>query len=149
MAIPISVYLDDVTVGSAHPDLWLASLPQQNALPGEAVTYQLIYGNQGGAAAAETTITIHLPDDLLFVSATPAPIINGTSLTWDLADLPAFSAGQTITLTLEVGEQAALLTIYTATALIATPDPELELLNNERPLRVFTGRQLHLPAIFK
>ena len=147
LAIPVSVWLDDVTVGSAHPDVWLAPLPRQTALPGEIVSYPLVYGNQGGAAARATTVTLQLPSDLLFVSATPTPIINGASLTWELGDLPPLSPAGTIDLTLLVAEQATLLTTLSTTAVIGTLDLELEMLNNERPLLIFVGREQYLPLI--
>jgi uncharacterized repeat protein (TIGR01451 family) len=147
LALPVSVWLDDVTVGSAHPDVWLTPLPRQAALPGETVSYQLVYGNQGGAAATAATITLPLPPDLLFVSATPAPTINGSSLIWEVGNLPAFSTAETIELTLTVAEQAPLFTTLATTAVIGTPDLELELLNNERPLRLFVGREQYLPII--
>ncbi len=147
LAIPVSVGLDDVTLGSAHPDVWLAPLPRQLALPGETVSYQLVYGNQGGAAATAVSVTLPIPANLLFVSAIPAPTTSGTSLTWELGDLPPFSDAGTIELTLAVADQAPLFTILSTTAVIGTLDLELELLNNERPLRIFVGREQYLPIV--
>jgi uncharacterized repeat protein (TIGR01451 family) len=147
LAIPVAVWLDDVTVGSAHPDLWLAGVNRQTALPGETVSYQLFYGNRGGAAAASATITLQLPANLLFVSASPAPAVHGTTLTWELGDLAAFSTAETIDLTLSVASQAPVLTTLSTTAVIGTPDLELEMLNNQRPLILFVGREAYLPIL--
>jgi len=43
-----------------------------------------------------TLNTRPLPPNLLFVSASPAPTISGASLTWEVGDLPSFSAAGTI-----------------------------------------------------
>ncbi len=80
-------YIDEVTVGSAHPDLWVSRSGRNAAPPGQQIVQDVIYGNRGGAAASNGHVTLHLPPELTFVSGTrrrrrPHPNCAGTWATW-------------------------------------------------------------------
>lgn len=126
--------LDEVTVGSMYPDLWInkhSNTP--NSRPGDPVAFTLTYGNRGGAPASSVRITDTLPSGLLFVEASPPPQ-SGTMLlpwlVWDIGSLPAQSESASIIITATVAPTATLWSTLTNTANIGTASPELETLNN-------------------
>jgi len=146
----LQVYLDEVSVGSAYPDLWMetAGLPR-SALPGDQIVYRLVYGNRGGAAAASVLISATLPAGLSFVSASLPPTVTGSTLTWAVGDLAAKSGLFEIVVTATVdadvsfgGELAQALRIDTATK-------ELETANNTRQESFPVGYLITLPVIQK
>jgi uncharacterized repeat protein (TIGR01451 family) len=141
-------YLDEVTVGSAHPDVWVSTLGPRAAMPGETVTLQLSYGNRSPVVEALiATITATLPTGLIFESASLTPTVNGNVLTWSVGDLPAGSGLFTILVTATVAGDAALGSYFTVPVQINTATPELELVNNQQEYMLFIGRQVFLPLI--
>jgi uncharacterized repeat protein (TIGR01451 family) len=127
--------LDEVTVGSMYPDLWInkhSSNP--NSRPGDQVAFTLTYGNRGGAPASSVRITDTLPSGLLFVDASPPPQ-SGTMLlpwlVWDIGNLPAQSESASIVITATVAPTVTFWSTLTNTVSIATASPELETANNE------------------
>ncbi|MGH2537115.1 MAG: hypothetical protein ACRDHL_06955, partial [Candidatus Promineifilaceae bacterium] len=98
-------YLDEVSLGSTYPDLWVTGADAA-AVPGEQVTFEISYGNRGGAAASDGLITATLPADLTFVSASQPPISTSPSLVWDVGDLPAGSGPLTIAVTVAIDPAA-------------------------------------------
>jgi uncharacterized repeat protein (TIGR01451 family) len=141
-------YLDEVTLGSAYPDLWVNKSPA-SALPGEQVTFAIEYGNRGGAPASGVHLTDTLPAGLTFVAASTPPLTTTPSLVWDVGDLPAKSASHTLLVTATVAPETPLLTTLINVASIGTDTPELEVLNNETQATIFVGRRLYLPVITK
>ncbi len=142
------VYLDEVTLGSAHPDLWI-SKPRLAVLPGEEVAFAITYGNRGGAAASGVQVTDQLPPELSFVAANPPPIATTPSLVWDVGGLPARSERSTIIVTATVSQTVPLFSRLTNTVTIETTSPELEVANNSAQAVVFIGRLTYLPIIWK
>ncbi len=143
-------YLDEVTIGSAYPDLWISkSGAPAAALPGEPVVYTIAYGNQGGAAAHGVWITDTLPGELLFVSASPAPMSVTPTLAWDVGSVPARSGPFTIIVTATVAPTVTPFRYYTNTVRIHTPATELEQANNTDQATTFVGRWLYLPLTMK
>jgi len=65
-------YLDEVTLGSASPDIWISGCDTM-VVPGDEIVCSLQYGNQGSLAAENTQIILTLPGSLIFVDSTPAP----------------------------------------------------------------------------
>jgi len=64
------------------------------ALPGDAVTYNLSYANDGPAAAQNVTVVDTLPTGITFVNANPAPSsVSGQTITWNLGTIASGGAG--------------------------------------------------------
>jgi uncharacterized repeat protein (TIGR01451 family) len=141
-------YLDEVTVGSTYPDLWVRK-DSIAALPGEQVAYRITYGNRGGAPASSVRITDTLPGALSFVDASPPPTITTLSLVWDVGDLSAKSEPHHIVITATVAPTATMFSSFTSTVGIETSSPELEKANNVAQIVVFVGRRIYMPLIFK
>jgi uncharacterized repeat protein (TIGR01451 family) len=133
--------LDDVSLGTAHGDVWLATADTA-ALPGETAELVIRAGNRAGVAAEGVVVTLTLPPELSFVGAAPAP---GAPLRWELGAL-APGAEQTIVVTVQVSAMAKPLTTVSLMA-EATAANELETLNNSAAALVALGRMLYLPGV--
>ncbi|MFZ2098326.1 MAG: hypothetical protein WAV05_16975 [Anaerolineales bacterium] len=145
---PASALLDEVTLGAAHSDVWVAlsgALPV--AKPGDQFTYQLDYGNHGGIPASSTVITLTLPLGLEFVDASLPPVAIGDQLVWQLVDLPPGSTFYPISITVEVASSAPLFNTVVTTVDIITSSPELEQLNNFSQSETYLGYLTRLPFI--
>ncbi|MEW5985988.1 MAG: hypothetical protein AB1791_05090 [Chloroflexota bacterium] len=141
-------YLDEVSLGTTYPDVWVAIDPTA-ALPGEQVVIPLHYGNRGAAPASAIRITNTLPAELTFVSASLPPVATSPNLVWEISDLPANSSF-TIYVTATVSPAAPLWTNLTTTASIVTDDStELETANNAAAGVLYVGRLLYLPIIYR
>ncbi|MBK8904444.1 MAG: PD40 domain-containing protein [Anaerolineaceae bacterium] len=149
VAMPYYLQLDDISLGSAHPDLWLDTAGATSALPNEQVEYVLTYGNQSPVTGDGAELVITLPAHLKYVSASPSPTSITPVLRWDLGDLPAESAPFNISLMLKVDASAPKLTTLMAEVAIDSNDSELENLNNQTILSLFVGRFVYLPMIQK
>ena len=145
---PANALLDEVTLGSAHPDLWVdLSSDVLSAIPGEQFNFQLEYGNRGQVSALTPIITLTLPSGLNFVSASVTPEIIADQLVWHLDDLPKQSAPNSITLTVEVDSAVVLGQKVVTVVEIASSSPELERLNNNSQVGTFLGYLGILPLI--
>jgi len=142
------VYLDEVTLGSAYPDLWVSKGGPITARPGEQVVYTIAYGNRGGAAASGARITDTLPAELSFADASPSPVTT-LPLIWEVGDVQAKSGPFTIVVTATVDSAAPLFTTLTNTVSIGAVLPELETFNNTVQVATFIGYRLYLPIIAK
>ena len=123
-------YIDEVTVGSAHPDTWVSHSGRRAAPPGQQIVQTILYGNRGGAAASNAQVTLQLPPELIFVSADPPPSASSPALRWDVGALAAGTGPQTIHVTLQVAPPAAFGATLVTTAVIASDTTELEQANN-------------------
>ncbi len=141
--------IDEVTVGSAHPDIWVSQPAWQAAPPGRSFESTLVYGNRGGVAASSGRVTLQLPAELSFVSADPPPSATTPDLRWDVGALPAQSGPQTIRVTLQVAASAAGGTTVTTTARITSDTTELEQANNTAAGSVFIGSIRYMPVIMR
>jgi uncharacterized repeat protein (TIGR01451 family) len=144
---PTTVYLDEATVGSTLPDTWLSLSGPPAALPGQQVGYTITCGNRGGVTAGGARVTLHLPPELAFASADPPPSATTPELTWDVGDLAARGAPQTIRITVEVSPGAALGAAVLSTAGIASDTSELEEANNTAQATMYIGHLIYLPII--
>ncbi len=139
-------YLDEITLGSAYPDLWV-EVSDTAVFPGDLVVHELTYGNQSGAASGDVVLTYTLPADIAFVNASvPPTAVNASTLTWNLNALPATSDPSTILIIGIVSAAAEPLTHLISTAEIMTTS-ELEIFNNTAQGSTFTGRFSYLPII--
>jgi uncharacterized repeat protein (TIGR01451 family) len=141
------VYLDEVTLGAAHPDLWVA-VEGGNGLRNELVTHTLTYGNRGGTVATGVQLTYTLPAELIFVSASLPPI-STSPLVWDLDDVAATSEAHTLSVVVQIAPTAAGLVTLDSTAVIHTTAAELETLNNSAYGQTYVGRHNYLPLIMR
>lgn len=148
-SLPAVVYLDEVTIGSTYPDIWVSQPAWQAALPGRTFETTLTYGNRGGVAASGGQVTLQLPAQLSFVSANPPPSATTPTLRWDVGALPAQSGPQTIRVTLQVAASAAGGSTVTTTAGITSSSPELEQANNTAQGSVFIGSVRYMPVIMR
>lgn len=140
-----SVYIDEVTTGSAHPDLWVSGV--SGAAPAGALLHTALdYGNRGGVDAQNGKVILQLPAGLTFVSADPPPTATTPVLRWNLASAPGFSQ-QTINLTLQMSASASYGSTLNTTASIASDTVELETGNNTASGPVFVGSRGWLPLI--
>lgn len=144
---PLWAILDEVTIGSAHPDVWVSISGGRAAMPGQQVALQLTYGNRSPVAIAlSATITATLPAGLIFDSASITPTLNGNLLTWSVGDLPPGSGPFTILVTATVAGSAAPGSTLTLPVTIASTTPELELVNNQEQYALFIGSMVYLPV---
>ncbi|MBK9052512.1 MAG: PD40 domain-containing protein [Chloroflexi bacterium] len=142
-------YLDEVTLGSTQPDVWLNG-DYQTALPGETVTYAITYGNQGAAAADSVTLNHTLASGLSFVSATVPPTqISGSTLTWNLSTMNSNTGPLTIFVTVQVNPAAPAFTTLSSPLSISTTSNELETSNNQATIKIYLVRMTYLPAIVR
>ena len=124
-------YLDEVTIGSAYPGLYVNKTGSTEAPPGGQVVYVITYGNEGGAAASQVWITDTWPNELILVDAQPSPsLTTASSLGWDVGSLLAKSGPLTITITATVAPTATMWHWFTNTVSISTTAEELETANN-------------------
>jgi uncharacterized repeat protein (TIGR01451 family) len=141
-------YLDEVTVGSAYPDVWVNKHSRAAAaLPGQQLAFTLTYGNRGGAPASGVRLTDTLPAELSFVAASPPPLTTTPALVWDVGDLPAKSDSFSIVVTVTVSPETPLLSYVTNTASIGAASPGLETANNSVQASAFIGRRVYMPVI--
>ena len=64
------------------------------ALPGQTISFNLAYANDGPAAAQNVTVVDNLPAGLSYASANPAPSnVNGQAITWNLGTIAAGASG--------------------------------------------------------
>ncbi len=147
---PATALLDDVTVGSARPDLWVDVAGQGAAMPGSTLTLGLDYGNGGIVPAEGVTVTATLPDELAYTGAIPTPTtIQDQTLTWEVDSLPGRSGPFSIAITATVAEDAALFSTASGSFQISTTSSELETANNTRPTSLFIGARVLVPVIFR
>ncbi|MCW5862632.1 MAG: PD40 domain-containing protein [Anaerolineae bacterium] len=138
---PTWATLDEVTLGAAHADAWVAAISGRG-VPGRNVTHTLGVGNRGAAEATGVVLTYALPPQLSFVSADPAPS-STAPLRWNLGALPP--GGQvTIELTAAVAHDVAGQRAVTSTATLTTGN-ELETLNNSATVSTPLGALAYVP----
>lgn len=135
--------LDDVSLGSAYPDVWVRQHGQPVADRGETVVLRLDYGNRSGLSAPESVVTYALPAALALVAAEPAPT-STAPLTWELGELAAEMQGSIVlTATVSTTPTGGLVS---APATIATPHEAITG-NNTTSLAVWVGGRVFLPVM--
>jgi len=143
------VYLDEVSVGSAYPNLWLRKSGTSWALPGQAVGYRLDYGNQGAVPASGVLITDTLPPGVAYVAADPPPDSLVPQLTWEVGTLTGGSGPYTITITGTVDTGWPLGTVLSNQAYMDTTTPEPDTANNSAASRTDVSLRTFLPIVLR
>jgi len=123
----------DVCV-EAEPDLQLEkSAELTGSSPGDTITYQIDYRNDGTAAATGVVIHEDMPEGTTFSSCSDSCTENGdpvTSVDWNIGTIPAGGSGS-VTLTVTIADNVGCEVCNTATAtatnqageIRSTPDP--------------------------
>ncbi|MEW6649704.1 MAG: hypothetical protein AB1453_05885 [Chloroflexota bacterium] len=146
--LPVA-YLDEVSLGSAYPDVWVSTDP---AAPvtfyGKDLPLDLVYGNRG-ASAESVRLTFQLPERVELISVAGNPQRSGSLLTWELGSLSQGSPEQRLRLVLRVSNRAVVLDRFDCTAAIATSTPELETPNNTAVLPILIRTYNYLPLIHR
>ncbi|MEN4013942.1 MAG: hypothetical protein ROW48_18075 [Bellilinea sp.] len=146
--LPVA-YLDEVSLGSAYPDVWVSTDP---AAPvtfyGKDLPLDLVYGNRG-ASAESVRLTFQLPEGVELISVAGNPQRSGSLLTWELGSLSQGSPEQRLRLVLRVSNRVAALDRFDCTAAIATSTPELETPNNTAVLPILIRTYNYLPLIHR
>ena len=147
---PADAVVDDITIGSAHADVWVNLFSDaQIAHPGDLLELHVDYGNRSAIMAATAVITLTLPAELNYVSATGSPMIKGDKLVWQVGDLPAGTSFSDISLTVEVGSADSPPHTLVTNVEISTSSAELELMNNTFQYGIYLGYKDILPLIWK
>ena len=139
-------YLDEVTIGSSYPDIWVL-YSDEIGLPNELVSFDIGYGNRGGALAEGVQIMVVLPPELAFVEAFPAPTAVSPTLVWDIGDLSAKSNPFSITVTSRLSPSSILFDVISTTASIDLSNSELEKLNNLAEGTLLVSSKIYLPVV--
>ena len=155
------VYLDEISLGSARPDVWIAGT-DTSGLPGESIVYTIDYGNQGGGMAQSVHITNTLPVGMSFVDASVPPDITTPSLVWDVGTLAPQSSTSPIVVTVTLVPTVTVFATLTHTLEIAPQDMglsgtlildpglvELETANNVAMAGIYVAKHVFLPLILK
>ncbi len=144
--LPAWAYIDEVTIGSAHPDTWVSRSGQRAAPPGAQIVQTILYGNRGGATASSVYVTLQLAPELAFVSADPPPSATAPELRWNVGDLAARSDPVAIHVTLQLAPSAKPFSTVLTTATLASDTAEIEQANNAAQAGTFVGYLVYLPV---
>ena len=99
----LTVYLDDVSLGSAHPELWVdLDASPRAALKDDIVNLDIYFGNRGGVNATNGKLEVTLDPAMSFVSAIPPASQNGHVLSWDWPTLAAHSGPDMVSVIAQV-----------------------------------------------
>lgn len=149
---PVQLVLDDISLGSAYPDLWVTiDNPQRGASPGDEIVYTINYGNQSSVNTSSNVIKVELSNDLALVDTSPVPssTLLMPSIVWNVGDLAAKSGLHTIIVTTTVKLTATPFTTATTFVEISTVSPEIEQTNNHAEARLFIGYFTYLPIVLR
>jgi hypothetical protein len=138
------LHLDELYLGSASPDTWLAVETRGPAFPGSELTLQMAYGNRSSALATDGQIALTLPPELSFVESWPLPTYENGGLTWDVG---ALSAGHTNhnTVTLLISDTLEQRMVMPVSAELTSATPELATNNNLVQVDIPVGGQAYAP----
>lgn len=151
--------MDNIIVGQslANADLALSQslTPLGIALPGQALTYTLVYTNNGPDLASGVVITDTVPitvTNLSFIStgATITQVV-GTSYVFQVMDLAAGEGG-TINITGVISPDLTANTLFTNTATITTTAIDTDTTNNLALVNTIVSTKrdnLYLPLVLK
>ncbi len=141
------IYLDEISVGSAMPDVWVQAGAPTTGLRATSIVYQLTLGNQGGAPANGVMVTATLPADVTFVDASLPPVSASPVLTWNLGDFTGKSTPVALLITATIAATATNFSTLTADFEIGTTTGELERANNVARADTFVGLKVFLPVM--
>lgn len=140
--------VDEVNLGTgAYPDLWVQGSANVTE-PAQQVQLVVPYGNSGEVIANNVTISVTLPSELEFVSASPPPISQGSRLIWELGDLSTEGGPYTLNLTAMVEESTSVSDVLVSRVEISSDSLEIEKTSNQAEIRTYVGgQQIYLPIL--
>ena len=143
---PLTIYLDDASLGSAHPELWveMSAVPQA-ALIGQTVKLNIIYGNKGGVEAKNGKIEVNLDPAMSFVSADPPATQNGNVLSWTWPTLVPRSGPDLLTVHTKINSNPGA--DMKVTAQISNDTAEAHLANNQSVVFVKNKAEIFMPLV--
>ncbi len=148
--VPINAYLDEVTIGSAHSDVWVDLAALHSAyLPGNSVMYQLCYGNQGGVDAHNVEIRLNLPSELEFVDATLNPDSIFPDLVWNIGSIAAGNSPACLNISTVLSESTEHLDEIISSVSATSLPAELQQENNNDSESFLIATMIYLPIIEK
>jgi len=143
-----ALYLDDVTLGSAHPDAWAQLSGQSGAAPGDMVEYVLYYGKPGRRDGGQRLAYHHPAGRPDLSGCYPSPRFcerAGTDL--EFGCHPAAQCAVYYPYPGGPGSQGCLgLNLSIHFQIAATP-VELELANNLAEVKLLAGWQVFMPVV--
>lgn len=141
--------LDDLSLGSAYPDLHLEmTSPVSYAPAGQPLPVTLRVANRGGIASEAVTLSLDLPPEMGFTSASISPQVEGNRVSWNLGTL-AGGSSQTIAVQVYIKNEAAWRELLALAAQVQSTSAESQLENNEAWLAVEVNYRLFLPQTSK
>ncbi len=109
----------------------------------------LTYANPSQVAAQDALASLNLPEGVSLVSSGIPVTTTGSTLQWNLGNLPAGSPVGSIPITLSLSLGVPGGQILHLSYILSTSTPELELLNNQVQIQVETGYWAYLPNLNK
>jgi Tol biopolymer transport system component len=144
---PAWAVVDDVTVGSTHPDVWVSATAPVAAAPGSEYVLTLSYGNLGAVDAGDAQVTLQLPPAVTLVSTDLVPVSTGDELRWETGALPARSTAGTVRVRVRVPAGTPNGVLLSAAASITSSTPELEVANNTATAATSVGHRVYGPLL--
>jgi hypothetical protein len=140
-------WLDEVALGSAYPDAWITLKGPLSAMTDELVRLEITYGNRQPVLAASGQVTLTLPAELSFVSASPPPDATEPMPIWAVGDLAGESGPLkivvTATMTADYQPDHSVIVL----AGLTSQTPEIEYSNNQDYVAIRVGRLLVFPVV--
>lgn len=87
-------YINKVTMGSAHPDIWVSLPGQLAAALDRTFDTTITYGNRGGVTASNGRVTLPVQPQDSASSADPPPTATTPTLRWDVGNLAGQKVGR-------------------------------------------------------
>ncbi len=112
-----------VTINSARLLNVAARAQQDPVAPGSQLTYEVVYGNRGGAGTSGTVLRFPIPPGSSFVSATDGGSLSGNEVVWNLGLLNAGDSGQQ-RVTVQLGGSAVVGSLLEVDAVSVSGDFE-------------------------
>lgn len=145
----VQAIIDDVSLGSAYPDIWVHGNGPGGGLPGQTVVFEIAYGNRGKVPAEGTILELDWPESLLLASANITPTVGVGSLTWSLGDLAAEAAPGALVVTATIGADTPFWETISLPISLSSATTELEQQNNEAILSMSIAHRTFFPALLR
>jgi uncharacterized repeat protein (TIGR01451 family) len=143
-------YIDEINLGSGHPDNWVTLSGPEKASPGDVIEVTMHYGNRSTATASDVTLTATLPAEFEFLNASIEPSSSQEQVyQWDLGALAHVDGTGVITMSLEITTTLSDTHVFPIAIDVNSETPELIRSNNHDQILVSVSRKVFLPIIQK
>ena len=131
--VPFTVSSDltiiDLANGSTEPLDLRASLSANLFRPGFNSVYHVVAHNESPQQSGPVTVTLELDPALTYVSSEPTPVVNGSTLTWNLGSFTSFQ-WETWHVTVNVPVGTTLGTPISSTLTVSNTLPDADATND-------------------